>query len=232
MFCPKCKTAYGPGVTKCSNCQVALVAEAPATDEHEDADKVTFLIPELPRNWDPASATTEVWRGSDERTRSFVVDALRGIGIPTRHGVDNMALFVRPEDAERSHEIIRQIREGVEPTATVQGIEYRWQDQPIRSITLLWAVPLVAFVVLWILLVAQPSLMEGLGPIWKFVLSVGWIWMLYQAFRYEPSPWRFVLLSFVPFSFVWYYNERYRQRRGLFRLPTSVRMRAVPPPGA
>jgi hypothetical protein len=40
------------------------------------------------------------------------------------------------------------------------------------------------------------------------------IWMLYQAVRYEAKPLRYVLLAaFVPFSYVWYYIERYRPRK-------------------
>jgi len=40
------------------------------------------------------------------------------------------------------------------------------------------------------------------------------IWMLYQAVRYEAKPLRYVLLgAFVPFSYVWYYVERYKRRK-------------------
>ena len=40
------------------------------------------------------------------------------------------------------------------------------------------------------------------------------LWMLYQAIRYEAKPlWYVVLGAFVPFSYVWYYVERYRPRK-------------------
>jgi hypothetical protein len=40
------------------------------------------------------------------------------------------------------------------------------------------------------------------------------IWMLYQAIRYEAKPLRYAFLAaFVPFSYVWYYVERYRPRK-------------------
>ena len=34
--------------------------------------------------------------------------------------------------------------------------------------------------------------------------NIGGYWMLYQAIRYERRVGRYVLLSFVPFMFVWY----------------------------
>jgi len=34
--------------------------------------------------------------------------------------------------------------------------------------------------------------------------NFGSFWMLYQAMRYERRVWRYILLSMVPFMFVWY----------------------------
>ncbi len=34
MFCPNCKTEYPDGTNRCSNCQVALVADTPETEDH------------------------------------------------------------------------------------------------------------------------------------------------------------------------------------------------------
>jgi hypothetical protein len=36
------------------------------------------------------------------------------------------------------------------------------------------------------------------------VSNFGGFWMLYQAVRHERRVWRYVLLSMVPFMFVWY----------------------------
>ena len=43
--------------------------------------------------------------------------------------------------------------------------------------------------------------------------SVGSFWMMYVAIRYETKPLSFVLVSFLPFSFVWYYFERVRPNK-------------------
>jgi len=41
--------------------------------------------------------------------------------------------------------------------------------------------------------------------------------MLYQSIRYEKQVGRYVLLSFVPFMFVWYRLVRYRLRPEIVR---------------
>ena len=46
------------------------------------------------------------------------------------------------------------------------------------------------------------------------VAPVGAFWMMYQAIRYEKSPFPLIgLAMFIPFSFVWYYIESYRPDR-------------------
>jgi len=50
-------------------------------------------------------------------------------------------------------------------------------------------------------------------PILTVQLFFG-LWMLYQAIRYEARPlWYVLLVACVPFSYVWYYFERYRPRK-------------------
>jgi hypothetical protein len=46
------------------------------------------------------------------------------------------------------------------------------------------------------------------------VPPVGAFWMMYQAIRFEKSPFALIGLAFfIPFTFVWYYFERYRPDR-------------------
>jgi hypothetical protein len=40
--------------------------------------------------------------------------------------------------------------------------------------------------------------------------SVGAFWMMYMAIRYEKKPVGYIVLAFVPFTFLWYYFERVR----------------------
>jgi hypothetical protein len=82
---------------------------------------------------------------------------------------------------------------------------------------------------LWILLLAGLGVFCGwvvIGP-WVprnqgviFLLialfaapNFGAMWMMYTAIRNESRPLPFVALAFVPFSFLWYYAERYRTGR-------------------
>jgi hypothetical protein len=40
------------------------------------------------------------------------------------------------------------------------------------------------------------------------------LWMLYQAIRHEAKPLPYFFLgAFVPFSYIWYYFERFRPRK-------------------
>lgn len=39
---------------------------------------------------------------------------------------------------------------------------------------------------------------------------IGGLWMVYVSIRYETRPWPMILLALLPYSFVWYYFERYR----------------------
>jgi hypothetical protein len=47
--------------------------------------------------------------------------------------------------------------------------------------------------------------------------NIGAVWMIYTAARYESKPVPFVILAFIPFSFLWYYAERFRTGRYLTR---------------
>ena len=48
------------------------------------------------------------------------------------------------------------------------------------------------------------------------VPPLGAMWMIFMSIRNEHNPWPMIVLALVPFSFVWYYFERFRgsnQRR-------------------
>ena len=38
--------------------------------------------------------------------------------------------------------------------------------------------------------------------------SVGSFWMLYMVVRHERSPLGYIILAFIPFTFMWYYFDR------------------------
>ena len=55
------------------------------------------------------------------------------------------------------------------------------------------------------------------------VCDFGGLWMMYQAIRYEEHQWRYFLLAFIPFMFVWYLRERHRKRSPREQVPFALR---------
>jgi hypothetical protein len=55
------------------------------------------------------------------------------------------------------------------------------------------------------------------------VPAIGWYWNVYDAMRYEKRPWPHVLLSLIPYWFVWHYFERVRKRSVAERQPAAFR---------
>lgn len=55
---------------------------------------------------------------------------------------------------------------------------------------------------------------EGVGA--KLLIAycaiqpLGGFWMIYRCIRLEKRPVPYILLAFVPYSFIWYYPERVR----------------------
>jgi len=65
----------------------------------------------------------------------------------------------------------------------------------------------------WVLSAAQLSVDSGLFFVILVIFMIppfGGLWMVYMSIRYEKNPWPMILLALLPYSFVWYYLERYR----------------------
>jgi hypothetical protein len=45
--------------------------------------------------------------------------------------------------------------------------------------------------------------------------SVGAFWMLYNVVRHEKHPLGYILLAFIPFTFLWYYFDRIKHRKSI-----------------
>jgi hypothetical protein len=73
---------------------------------------------EIPDDWDPETATTEVWSGTDSNMEETLVMCLRENGIPSRAVEEDGArrrLLVRLEDEARAREILREIVDATPP---------------------------------------------------------------------------------------------------------------------
>lgn len=200
---------------------------------------------ELPPHWDPLTAIVEVWAGESLDRLQFIAKSLREVGIPSRRLVDDpqsLRLFVRPEDEANAREIVRQILEAAAPERSINPADDDiWRDEPVRSYLFAWLPTVIygAILLLVSMIYAPPGeFFTSSTPLNPLVSFISWanqivqLWMLYQAIRYEIRPWRFILLSFLPFSFIWYYFERYSRRRGYGRFPMAVRERIEPRPSA
>jgi hypothetical protein len=216
-----------------------------AESEDASAGSVSMDAPVLPLHWDLECATLEVWSGSDPKRMRFLETSLREVGIPSRSledGQENFRVMVCPEDEPRAREIIHQVSEATPPeNPSFRSTEDIWHEEPVHSYLFAWLPALVSLGigVLVLLLDLAPagsshstSFIDVIFAFGSFVSHIGCLWMLYQAVRYEIRPVRFVLLAFLPFSFVWYYFERYSRRKGPQRLPIAVRLRMSPPPSA
>jgi hypothetical protein len=96
MYCPKCRTEYRPGFTRCSDCLVNLVHELPAEELEEEKNAPLWLDVE---------SLSELWRGEDTVLHDRLVGELKHAGIPyetqpTREaagcGIDPVARGVEP----------------------------------------------------------------------------------------------------------------------------------------
>lgn len=213
--------------------------EPSAPQETPEEAEVSLVVPDIPLDWDESTATLELWRGNRESEAKFLCDSLRGVGVPSRQQTQPdgaTMVLVRPEDADRACEIVREVTENTAPAASVEGVyDPGWKDEPIRSYTLLWAmgVPwllLLIFIPQWRHIPAPLDVFfTTVAAIVTFLSNFGTFWMIYQALRYEVRPLWFIILSLVPLSFIWYYHERYKRRRKVMRLPIAIRLRMPPP---
>jgi hypothetical protein len=96
--------------------------------------------------------------------------------------------------------------------ARPEDLELRENERPDLARTphfLAWFLPMLVLVVLCFGVSVRPRLLGNIFfAVFLFCLMMmanfGSYWMLYQAVRYERRVGRYVLLSFVPFMFVWY----------------------------
>jgi hypothetical protein len=123
-----------------------------------------------------------------------------GFGRCSDCGVDLVELLPPPE--ARDAETARNERPELAPPAHFPA----------------WFLPLMCFVVLVGGVSIRPELFKSeciAAALYFLVLAqnVGGYWMLYQAVRYERRLGKYVLLSLVPFLFVWYSLVRIPLRR-------------------
>ena len=90
------------------------ISEVPAADRAGHGQRFDPQ-PELPYDWDPIQATSEIWWGEDESLADYIASALRENGIPSSIPDEpgpRLRLCVRPDELRRARDIVREITEG------------------------------------------------------------------------------------------------------------------------
>ena len=110
MFCPKCKAGYRAAITRCPDCDEALVAKL-----------------EPPKSLAAPDGPALAWRGNDPVSFSRALAALREHNIHS-YQIDehdqlshisayrpSYGIFVRREDLSRAEKVIRETFAGLVP---------------------------------------------------------------------------------------------------------------------
>ena len=180
-------------------------------------------------------ATTTIYSSTDTRALEFVQLSLSGLDIPFRKIFQRdgtCEIQVRHENEGTARNLIEEIERGTSSYPKVTHLENDYlQDDGPESYFLAWFLPAVYFIVLLSFGIVGPYLgtsnnrdFIGMVLSGQSLALLGGLWMIYQALRYEVRPARYCAAAILPFTFVWYYIERYRLREGLQRLPVSLRM--------
>lgn len=126
MFCPNCRAEYIHGVTRCSDCDLALVDRLPEPDRDADGELLDAKL-------------KEVWSGVDQSECVAICKQLRDAGIPFKvnqhskqflKGIDeHYAIGVPPEFCNHVEEILERGRLAITDEADDLGnIELPEQD--------------------------------------------------------------------------------------------------------
>ncbi len=104
MFCPKCKTEYRPGFTRCADCGLPLVDTLP--EERDETPGVPYENVELVQ-------VLQTRDRSDMLSIKMVLDSegveylMQGESLPVLR--DPVVLLVKAEDAARVKELLKEI---------------------------------------------------------------------------------------------------------------------------
>src|SRR5215475_6195706 len=187
----------------------------------------------------PLIATTTVYSSDDVRAMEFVEASLDGLDIPVRRVCLESGVYeiqVRPTSENAARRVIEEIASGTSSQLAALKLEdANLQDDGPQSYFLAWFLPMTYLFLVEAFAVADSTWMNGDADVVSLVLLggigslLGMFWMIYQALHYEVRPFRYCVAALLPFTFVWYYVERYRLREGLQRLPVAMRVRMQPP---
>lgn len=188
-------------------------------------------------------ATVTAFTSSDLGATEFFESSLDGLNVAFRRVCRQDGTFevrVRPADEPAVSHVRGEIARGTSSQLEALRLEdANLRDDGPQSYFLAWFVPAAYIFVLLAFDVAGPlggrhaeSDLVTLLLLGGSATVIGMFWMVYQALRYEVQPFRYCVAALLPFTFVWYYVERYRVREGQQCLPVTVRARLQRPPSS
>lgn len=232
MFCPLCKAEYRDGFTHCSDCRIPLMPAKQEADAArvvrvwKGGDKYEFdlILDALHDAEIPLHFREHVNVGPAIRAGFW---PLLPLGRPKKAFDTEFEVNVLQRDAEHAAQVLRQAipreDEGAEdekqhvlrqvlPPPGAECSELEENERPDLAATryfLAWVVPLCIYAALIFATRRKPALLTNsfiviLLVSLHFSAASGGVWMLYQSARYERRAGRYLLLSFVPFMFIWY----------------------------
>lgn len=182
-------------------------------------------------------ATSTIYSSQDLRAIEFLEASLDVINIPSRRvSLESGAyeIQVRPKDEVVARQVAEEIARGTssQAAAAVQE-DALLQDEPPKSHFLVWFM-VVLWQLIWIVTFTDVSSGHATSlAVFLFLAGLaywgGMFWIARQAERYEARPFKYYVAALIPLAFVWYFIERVMGRKGLQKLPVSLRVRMRPP---
>jgi hypothetical protein len=99
MFCPKCGAEYVEGITRCSDCKTALVAELP---KFEDSDERLTLV----RVTGPVEAPMIQELLKHNGIDSILQGEAAASELPAMGDLNEVRVWVRESNQTRAHDLI------------------------------------------------------------------------------------------------------------------------------
>ena len=107
MFCPKCRTEYRPGFTRCADCDVDLVDSLPSQPAPADDDRAVVV-------WsgnDPVAFGAALAAMQTENIPHHVISAHDQYASVAPFHVPQYEILVPSEDVSRAEDVIRKALE-------------------------------------------------------------------------------------------------------------------------
>jgi len=117
MFCPECRSEYREGFTRCTDCDVDLVAELPALPAVDEAPRIVFTTSQPSE----AALMKSVLEASGVEVFAFD-EHQANITVPMATLLGDVKLAVSPEQEQLARDVLRDYQETAENDQKFGGL--------------------------------------------------------------------------------------------------------------